>query len=171
MTPLQTASMLACSRAARRAGAGLQATRLVAGAGGVFQDVQPQQSLLAPVAAHIVCRLQSGTEIRTFRQTEHLAAVIGIQIDTWHPRRLALRHAGQRAGDRWRNAAGATARPAGRSLRTIRHRNGWFWVVSDVAVPTSHNCSTDCGHDVWRNTRLHPPRPALSRHRNWPQCG
>ena len=78
-----------------------------------FQLGQPRQRMIATCAAHLHLRLQAAAKGWPFRLAEERTAQIGQELNTGHPCRLALWHAGDRARDRRRRAAGTAARAAG----------------------------------------------------------
>ena len=50
--------------------------------------------VFAAVAAHFARRTQGAADWRTLRRVEYFAAVTRCQLNTWHKRRFAFRHAG-----------------------------------------------------------------------------
>ena len=72
-----------------------------------FQLVEEGQGLRTVVSAHLQRRPQRRAEGGPFRLAEQLAAQVLIQLHAGHPGRLSLRHAGNRRGDRRRDATGA----------------------------------------------------------------
>lgn len=74
---------------------------------------EPAHGVDSVIAAHLLRGLQSAAEGRAFGPAEQAAAEILIELDAGHTRGLAVGHAGNRARDRWRDAAGAAARATG----------------------------------------------------------
>lgn len=79
----------------------------------LFQPRQPDQRLLARLAAHLGGRLQPAAEGRACGLAEHLAAQLVIELNARHPGGLAVRHAGQGRGDGGGDAAGGAVGTAG----------------------------------------------------------
>jgi len=78
--------------------------------------------LLLGVATHLLARPQGNANRRTLWQPEQAAPVLFIELDAPNARWFSLKHAGDGAGNRGRNAASATARAAvhGRALVLLK---------------------------------------------------
>lgn len=85
-----------------------QCCRWLPGEGRALQLVEPSNGLVAAGSAHLLGRLQSRTECRTFRLSENETPVVSPKLNASHPRRFSVRHSRNGAGNRGGGAAGTT---------------------------------------------------------------
>src|SRR5450830_386935 len=95
----------------------------------------------AITATHLQRRLQAATTRRPFWLTKNRTAHIVHQLHAWHTRRLAMRHAGNWAGDGRRGTTSA-------ALGTALHGAGNQGETSSALYPPRDLC-------------LPPPKPTI----------
>ncbi|CAM2179644.1 hypothetical protein PSAC2689_30344 [Paraburkholderia sacchari] len=76
--------------------------------GGGFEALDPDERLLARLAAHVDLRLETRATCRTQRRAEYFALQVLVELHAAHAGRFAVRH----ARNRTRNGRRDTARTA-----------------------------------------------------------
>ncbi len=86
-----------------------------------FESVQKTKSLLTTYPAHRVDRSETHAHGWAVGPAEDRAAQIRQELHAGNARRFAVRHPGNRRGNRWRDTAGAT------TGTTVHENGGRYW--------------------------------------------
>jgi hypothetical protein len=115
----------------------------LSGLGLLFQAAEPAHGLLAAVAAHHRVRLQRAAHGGALGMAENLAALIGAQLDAAHAGWLAVRHAGNRAGNGGGGAASAALWTTVHWSALVEGLNG---VAESIAPAPRWQCEQAAAH-------------------------